>query len=183
MDTPDDILYERFLHQSDQDAFRQLLERYREGLTLFLFGYVHNLEDAEELMIDSFAEVAAGPTLFSGRSSFKTWLFSIGKHLALMRLRKKKQLPVQPLSAEVGDSSPELELLTQERKQLLYQALDRIAPEYRQTLLLIYVEDMSAAEAAQILRKRTKQVYNLAERGKRALREELERMGYQYAEF
>ena len=77
----DEVIYSRYLAEHDEKDFRILLERYREGLTLFLMGYVHNMEDAEELMLDTYAEVAAGAH-FSGKSSFKTWLFSIGKNLA-----------------------------------------------------------------------------------------------------
>ena len=50
------------------------------------------MEDAEELMMDSFAEVAAGRTLFSGRSSFKTWLFAVARNKA-RRLTLRSMAP------------------------------------------------------------------------------------------
>ena len=182
MNDTDEALYAQYRKLSDNEALRVLLERHREGLTLFLYGYVHSMEDAEELMLDAFAEVAAGPTLFSGRSSFKTWLVSIGKHLALTHLRRQRsRVSALPLSEELSGPSAELELLRGEQTAALYRALERLSPEYRQTLLLIYVEGMTHAEAAKILGKRVKQVYNLADRGKQALRKELERMGFQYA--
>ena len=65
----DEILYSRFLAERSEDAFRILLERHRESLMLFLLSYVHNMEDAEELMLDAYAEAAAGAG-FSGKSSF-----------------------------------------------------------------------------------------------------------------
>ena len=88
----DEAVYLRYLDSAADADLRTLLERYRDPLTLFLYGFLHNIEDAEELMLDAFAEIAAGPTVFSGKSSFKTWLFSIGKHLALAQLRKQKHL-------------------------------------------------------------------------------------------
>ena len=81
------------------------------------------------------------------------------------------------------EALPELLILRQERKQQLYRALDRIAPEYREVLLLQFMEDMTPAEIAQVNGKRAKQIYNLIERGKKALRQELERTGFEYAEF
>ena len=66
----DEALYAQYLKRGDNEALRCLLERHREGLTLFLFGYVRNAEEAEELMLDAFAEIAVGPTVFSGKSSF-----------------------------------------------------------------------------------------------------------------
>ena len=89
MNETDETLYARYLREGDNEDLRILLERHRERLTLFLYGYVRNMEDAEELMLDAFAAAASGTTRFSGRSSFKTWLFSIGRHLALRRLRRR----------------------------------------------------------------------------------------------
>lgn len=175
----DEALYRAYLKQGDNEALGCLLERYREGLTLFLFGIVRNAEDAEELMLDAFAEIAAGPTVFSGRSSFKTWLFSVGKHLALKRLRlQPRELPLEEGSATGEGTQPEAELLREERNRQLYAALDRIAPEYREVLLLEYMEDMAPADIARVTGKRVKQIYNLIDRGKLALRSELERMGF-----
>ena len=178
----DEALYERFLKHGDHAALQGLLERHREELTLFLFGYVRNAADAEELMLDAFAEVAAGPTVFSGKSSFKTWLFSIGKHLALAQLRKQKHL--RALTEENLPESaalPETRLLLEEQKRELYLALEQIEPDYREVLLLQYMEDMSPSEIAQVTGRRAKQVYNLIERGKKALRGALEKMGFEYS--
>ena len=73
-----------------EEDLRILLERHREGLTLFLFGFVRNMEDAEELMLDAFAIAASGTSRFSGSSSFKTWLFAIGRNQAMSMLRKNR---------------------------------------------------------------------------------------------
>jgi len=183
VDMSDEALYARYLKQGDNDALRCLLERHREGLTLFLFGFVRNAQDAEELMLDAFAEVATGPTVFSGKSSFKTWLFSVGKHLALKQLRRQRHDALSELPDLKSAAEPELQLLKEERNRQLYAALERIAPEYREVLLLQYMENMTPAEIAQVLGKRIGQIYNLIKRGKLALRSELERMGFSYAEY
>ena len=70
MSMTDEELYERFLKRQDEADIRVLFERHKEGLLLFINGFVHNLDDAEELMIDTFAQVVAGRTLFSRRSAF-----------------------------------------------------------------------------------------------------------------
>ena len=185
MSEADETLYSRYLKQRDQGAFRELLERHRESMILFINGFVHNLDDAEELMLDAFAEVAAGPTLFSGRSTFRTWLFSIGKNKALMFLRKQRRMPMadEEVSEETADpgETPELMLISDERKRQLYKALGQLNEDYRQILLLLYFENMSHEEAGKVMGKNRRQVYHLAERGRTALRERLERMGFEYA--
>ena len=182
----DEVLYSRFLLERNEDDFRVLLERHKESLLLFLNGYVHNLEDAEELMLDAYAEVAAGKTAFSGRSSFKTWLFSIGKKLALAYLRKARHLSeAQELSPETEAAAPppDLQILRDERNRQLYLALSKLNEEYRQVLSLLYFEDMSHDELGTVLGKNRKQIYNLAQRGRKALKEELERMGFDDAQY
>ena len=181
MERSDEALYELYRKNDDQEALCTLLERHREGLTFFLYGFVGNAEDAEELMLDAFAEIAAGPTAFSGRSSFKTWLFSVGKHLALKQLRRnRREISVEEFRLPDEGVTPEAGLLLQERDRQLYAALDRIVPEYREVLLLQYMEDMAPADIARVTGKRIKQVYNLIDRGKQALRSELERRDFPY---
>ncbi len=183
MDETDETLYNRFLAEHKEDDFRILLERHRESLTLFLYGIVNSMEDAEELMLDAYAEAAAGAG-FSGRSSFKTWLFAIGKKMALARIRRRR-FPVGEMNDGPDETAepPEMELLRDERDRSLYQALRRLKGEYRHILILLYFEHMDHEEAARVMGKNKKQVYHLAERGRKALREELERMGFDYAQY
>ena len=179
----DELIYGRYLAERNEEDFRILLERHRESLMLFLYSFVHNMEDAEELMLDAYAEAAAGAD-YSGKSTFRTWLFSIGKNMALMRLRKQRftaEVPFEQTDAVAAP--PELDILREERNRQLYGALSRLREEYRQILILLYFEDMSHEEAGRIMEKNRKQVYNLAERGRAALREQLERMGFDDAQY
>ncbi len=184
MTETDEALYEVFLKEGREDALRTLLERHREGLTLFIYAVVGDMEDAEDLMLDAFAAAASGASRFSGRSSFKTWLFSIGRNLAAGHLRKRKG-PHLPLDEGLAGTSdvPELEMLKSEEKRQLQQALAALKPEYRQALTLIYFEDMSYEEAGKVMKQNRRQMYHLIERGKTSLRETLERMGAELAQY
>ncbi len=174
----DEQLYSRFLAEGNSADLAELLERHRDSLTLFLFGIVHDMEDAEDLMLDAFAHAACG-SRFSGRSSFKTWLFSIGKNLAYMHLRKRRPSLQHRDAADEASPAPELSILKEERKQQLYQAIQKLHEDYRQILILLYFEDMSCEEAGRVMGKNRRQVYHLADRGKAALKTELERMGFE----
>jgi len=175
----DEQLYSRFLEREDSRDLASLLERHGESLTLFLYGYVHSMDDAEELMLDSFAVAAAGRSRFHGHSSFKTWLFSIGRNLALSALRRRK-IAFEPLDVreDTSEESPDMQFLQEERNRQLYSALSALNDEYRQVLFLLYLEGMSSEEAARVMGKSKKQIYNLAERGRKSLKETLKRMGF-----
>ena len=196
---PDELLYSRYLKEGNEDDLRVLLERHRESLVLFLCGYVNSMEDAEELMLDAYAAAVSGTARFSGKSSFRTWLFAIGRNLAHKRLRKQR---IRSLSffgdvasdgsrcgsedgaaQTAGSSAPELAILEKDRDRRLYQAMERLAPDYRQALYLQYFEEMTVDETARVMDRNRKQIYNLTDRGRKALRAELERMGFSDEEY
>lgn len=181
----DEIVYTRYLDSGDEDDLRLLLERHRESFTLFLYGYVHNLEDAEELMLDAFAAAASGTSRFSGRSSFKTWLYAIGRNLARKRLRAAGRFRTEELTGEDSPSArpaPEEELLRGEQKRQLYAAMEQLPADYRQALYLLFIEEMSSEEAARVMRKTKKQIYNLSFRGRQMLKDILEKTEADHAQ-
>lgn len=196
MHRSDEDLYRAYLEERDEQAFAELFTRYRESLTMFLTGFIHNPSDAEDLMIEAFAVAASGTARFGGKSSFKTWLYAIGHKKAVSYLRKQhiRQLYIHsdaPAEADDGappvpelpaapSSSPEHSLLSAERRKLLHLALDSINAEYRQALYLTYFEEMDTSEIALVINKSIKQVYNLVFRGKQALRTELDKLGYEW---
>ncbi|MBR5708927.1 MAG: RNA polymerase sigma factor [Oscillospiraceae bacterium] len=182
MHETDETIYLRFLDGRSDDDMRILLDRHRESLTLFLNGIVHNIDDAEELMLDAFAVAASGTSRFGGRSSFRTWLFGIGRKLALTHLRRRRLYPeIAEAQADEADVPNDLDLISEERSRTLYAAMSRLNEDYRQILYLLYFEEMSHEEAARVMGRNVRQTYNLAHRGRQALRETLERMGFEYA--
>lgn len=170
----DEIIYRRYLAEGSNEDMKELMFRHRESLTLFLHGMGLGMDDAEELMIDSFAVVGLGQSIFQGRSSFKTWLFAIGRNKALKHLKAIGRRSAVPLEEHLAaHSAPEDELFRQERDRQLYSAMNRLKPEYSQILYLTYFEDMSVEEAGRVMKKTRKQVYNLIQRSKEALKREL----------
>lgn len=184
MTESDEAIYRRYLSSGDEDDLRILLTRYREGLTLFAYGTLRDLDEAEEVMIDALAVVASGTSRFDGRSSFRTWLFSIARKLAASRVRRRRFF-LEPLRDQADEelSPPDFDILAEERNRALYQALDGLMPDYRQVLYLLYFEDMDVDEAARVMGKSPRQVYNLSYRGKQALREALAKMGITDADY
>ena len=173
-------VYLRYITDYDDKALETLLRTYREGLYLFLLSYVKSEEDAEDLLMDTFARLAVDKPPFdmSKGGSFKSWLYAIARNNALMHIRRKK---VQTIALEEeiisDDDTPESALLKEERNRKLYAALSALKPEYRRALMLVYIEGLKAHEIAQAMGVNIKQVYNLIERGKKTLRKKLEEIG------
>ena len=176
---PDEALYDHFQRTGDKESFGVLFDRYTDRLTLFLYSIVRQKEDAEELTLDTFAVVAALKSVYRGESGFGTWLFAIAKKQAYQALRKRRPLSLLLRdSIPAGDDPPETTLLKDERNRQLYRALEQLKPEYRQTLYLMYFENMSVEEIQKITGKSARQIYKLASRGRASLWKKLEGMEF-----
>ena len=86
MKETDEAIYLRYVATENISDLETLLSRHRDGLLLFLFSFVRSAEDAEELLMDTFARLAVDKPAFDSRhpGSFKSWLYAIGRNNALM---------------------------------------------------------------------------------------------------
>ena len=91
--------YRRFL-AGDDEGLHEIICKYRTGLILYLNSFVQNIHTAEELTEDTFAELAIRCPKFSGKSSFKTWLYAIGRNITAKYLRKHAKLSIVPLESQ-----------------------------------------------------------------------------------
>lgn len=176
MECTDEALYRSFIKDNDKEAIHILFDGYREPLTYYINGIVHNIDDAEELMMDCFAAVIAGTARFNARrgSSFKTWLYSIATKKAYMLLRKDHITGSLEQSEDIAadeTSFPENGLLKDEKNMELYKAMNTLSADQRTVLYLKFFEDMEPSEISRVMRKSLKQVYKLTDKGKGRLRE------------
>ena len=175
----DEVLYRRYL-SGDEDALGALMERYGTKLTLYLDGYLCDLHEAEDLMIEAFAYlIAKRPAIRDG--GFRAYLYQSARHMALRLLHKKRARNCFSLDALTEE--PEARELVEEtvqsaeRARLLRTCMAELHEDYREALFLVYFEGLSHAETAAVMGKREKQVADLIYRGKIALRKRLEQEG------
>lgn len=180
----DEIAYRRYLDGEDTAA-ELLVERYGDALTLYINGYIKDMHEAEDLMIESFSRIFAKERPILGAGSFKAYLYKTARHLALRHKQKRRLvfLRLDELDFEPhGDALADTALLHSERDRQLYAALERLKAEYREALYLIYFEDMSYRDAAAVMNKNEGQITKLVYRGKQSMKEILEREGFAYAD-
>lgn len=178
--------YRRFL-AGDESGLYEIIRLYKDGLILYINSIVSDMHAAEEIAEDTFVKIFLKRPGFIRGGSFKTWLYTVGKNLALDRLRRIKRNPTLSLEeiSQQADSSADIEktYIRQEQQAILYRALGRLKQEYRQVLWLTYFDGFSHKEAAVILKKTAHGVDTLAYRAKLALKKELEKEDFAYEEF
>jgi len=171
--------YNRFL-SGDKSGLEEIIRLYSDSLTLYICNLVGNIEDAREVMTETFVTLYVKKPDYSGRSTFKMWLFSIARHTAydLMKNRNK----YQPLSEEEMRGLPskydlEREIASKDDKKKLYDAIEMLKPEYKQVIYLVFFEGFSNSETAEIMKKSKKQTGELLYRAKLSLKKILEKEG------
>ena len=174
--------YRRFL-AGDDEGLHEIICKYRTGLILYLNSFVQNIHTAEELTEDTFAELAIRCPKFSGKSSFKTWLYAIGRNITAKYLRKHAKLSIVPLESQeylADEESLESNYIKNEQQRMVHKAMHSLKSEYRQVLYLSYFGEFSNKEAAAIMKKSKRQIESLLYNARKALRNELERSGFEY---
>ena len=172
--------YRRYL-DGDDGGLVELIRDYQQGLTVFLCSVTGSIAEAEEIMEDVFFRLAVKKPKFKGKSSFKTWLYAIGRNAALDHVRRRSRYAEKPVEEYLNDrpdaGGPEADYLREETNRALYRCIERLHADYRQALTLSYFEALSNDQIASVMKKNKRQVENLLTRARAALKKELEKEG------
>lgn len=177
------ISYQKFL-AGDKSGLVEIIRDYKDGLILYINYFVNDIYAAEDLAEDTFVKLATKKPKDLQKASFKTWLYRIGRNIAIDYYRKQKKYIKEPIESLEKISSDEenieMSYIKDEEKRMLHKTMLKLKEEYRQVLWLIYFEDLSCKDAAKIMKKTVHSVENLVYRARVKLKEELEKEGYSY---
>jgi RNA polymerase sigma factor (sigma-70 family) len=144
----------------------------------------HNRADAEEVLQNVYLKILQGKAVYGGHCKLQTWLFAVIRKVAISERRKHL---LRALTFTTGaheepkfDSSHEAELERSQRQQRFQRALARLPARQRETLHLVFYQDLSLSEAADVMNISVGSARRHYERGKKSLRETLERQGVDY---
>ena len=173
------------LGSGDRSAITDLYNTYFDRLYSLVYNQVdRNRSVAEDIVQETFLAAIESSKKFQGRSSLYTWLCSIAYHKVAdhyrrqARERKHMVSGVDVDAVDVSDSSdkqsqPESLIESAETRQVVNQALAKLPWDYRQVLVLKYVEEMSVQEISQIMGRSPKSVEGLLTRSRKALQTHL----------
>ncbi len=178
--------YRRFREDGDDNGLVEIIKDYKDGLTLYLNSLVGNLQIAEDLAEDTFVLLGTKKPRDKGKGTFKTWLYTIGRNVAIDYLRKNaKHMEVSLDECDALSSEKEAleqSYIRQEQKIMVHRAMAKLKQEYRQVLWLIYFEDFSQKQVAAVMKKSVHSIEQLTYRARNKLKHQLETDGYVYEE-
>lgn len=140
-------------------AWENLIREHQGRVYAAAFYYLKSREEAQDVTQETFLRVYRTLDSFrSEESAFLPWLMTITRNCAIDRLRKSGAMrryeePQREETAHIGDEKggPEEEISAEQRRSLIYRALDRFNEINREILLLKDIEGMKVADVARIL--------------------------------
>lgn len=169
--------------KGDENALARIIEMNSDSLLYFVCPIVRDIGTAEEIVSDSFVQIAVKRRSFRGDSSLKTYLYAIARNRAVDYVRKmarRGEILCENDETLADTATLEGMILKSERDRHLHSAMAELCEDYRTVLHLVYFEGMNASQAAEVMKKNKKQTDNLLYRAKLALKSILEKDGYGY---
>jgi RNA polymerase sigma-70 factor (ECF subfamily) len=162
------------INGGDFAAFETLISRYQKPALRTARRFVGDEHEAEDMAQEAFLQVFRNAHRFRSEASFKTWFFRILTNLCLNRVKKKQPeyFDDPPVEIPAGDD-PAREFERREQGEAILRAILKLPPRQRMAFILCCFEELSYAEAAQILGLSVKAVESLLVRARRTLRGEL----------
>jgi RNA polymerase sigma-70 factor (ECF subfamily) len=141
---------------ADAPDFDTLARDYAPLLRRFLQRQVGNPATAEDLLQETLLRVARGLAGFAGRSSPKTWMFTIASNVVMDHLRQpaqRQQIVDIEEAAQIDDGAITVDARMEfdEMNQCVRGVIDSLPPDYRTALILHDLEGMDCAQTAQVM--------------------------------
>ncbi|MEO8040033.1 MAG: sigma-70 family RNA polymerase sigma factor [Betaproteobacteria bacterium] len=139
----------------DQQALAELYRALSPQVHAFVLRQLGNPDEAREVTVDTLHEVWKHAAEFRGDALVRTWVFGIARHKLLDRLRQRPRMRTVDLD-EVRETLPSedasaFELLArQQRSEQVAHCLERLSPEHRECVQLVFFHDLPLAEVAAI---------------------------------
>lgn len=156
----DEMLISRF-QSGDENAYVELVNRYKDKLTNFVFYFLKDEEHSEDIVQETFIRLYEKKHYYKEIAKFSTWIYTIARNLANTELRKKSRTKIMYLSQmsnykkdyDLKSSDPELnknienEFLMKE----IHAAIDKLPENYKSAIILRDIQGLDYEQISNII--------------------------------
>ncbi|KAA3610631.1 MAG: RNA polymerase subunit sigma-24 [Calditrichaeota bacterium] len=180
----DEDLITRF-QQGDIYAFDLIVKRYKQQLLNFVFRFLNNREQAEDVVQETFLRVYRKRHAYKQVAKFSTWIYTIAGNLARTELRKRKRRKLFSLS-DIGMEEKDYEIASDEfnpekyTNTVMYEAIiqreiDSLSAKFREVIVLRDIQGLAYEEIAEIINVPLGTVKSRVNRARLRLQEKLKK--------
>jgi|SRR6185312_2407722 len=152
--SPSDEVLIKEIAAGDKSALRTLFMRHQVKVYRFVLRIVRDAALAEDTVSETFIDAWQHAGRYEGRASVSSWLLGIARHRALDAARRR---PAEPLDCDAAQNAvdpahdPEAQLGQKKTSALLRGALAGLSREHAEIIDLVYYQERSIREIAEIL--------------------------------
>ena len=166
----------------NEKAYTEIVNRYKDKLTNFVYRYVGNYDDSDDIVQDTFVKVYVSKHLYKEIAKFSTWIYTIAINLAKTKIIKKQKYKTFSISDAYDDEdkdfdipddsyTPDVDANSKFLSAHIQKALDQISENYRKLVILRDVEDFSYEEIVEMTGLPMGTVKSRINRGREKLQE------------
>jgi RNA polymerase sigma-70 factor, ECF subfamily len=178
----DEQLIARF-QLGDVQAYDILVRRYKDQLLNFVYRFVGNRTDAEDIVQETFLRVYRNKHMYKEIAKFSTWVYTIAGNLAKTELRRRKRHRIFSVSNFVNedrdfdipdrDHSPERKVDSNMQEKIIQKAIEKLPIKFKEVIILRDIQEFAYEEISQILNIPLGTVKSRVNRGRLKLQEDL----------
>lgn len=168
------------IKNGNTEAFRNIVNHYRDVVYGLCLRMVSNQMEAEELAQDAFLKVFKSIAGYRGESKFSTWLYRITYNTCISHLRKSKleSVDIKDNHAKSDYNSGFSLLVKEDNVKLIKKIINRLKPEDKAIIQLFYLEENSIKEIAQVTGFTNANVKVKLHRAKHKMKSMIDRIGF-----
>ena len=156
----DEELISRF-QSGDKNAYVELVNRYKDKLTNFVYYLLKDEELSEDIVQETFIKLYEKKHYYKPVAKFSTWIYTIARNLANTELRKKNRTKIMYLSQmkndrkkyelKSNDQSLNSKLENEYLMDELHIAIDRLPQNYKTAIILRDIQGLNYEEISNIV--------------------------------
>ena len=151
-----------FLFQGgNENAYIELVNRYKDKLINFIFNYLGDIESSEDVVQETMIKLYQKKHYYKEIAKFSTWLYTIAKNLANTELRKRKQRKTTLLSQfskddkmydlPSNDNEVGQEIQTEIVSKIIREAVDQLSEKFKTVITLRDIQQLSYEDISEII--------------------------------
>lgn len=138
--------------KGDRKAMRQIYDAYSDGVYRFAKVWLADPFEASDIMHETMMEVWKSAGRYAGRSSVKTWIFSIAKNKSIDRNRRGKRTILQDIDPDIVDDAPAPHAVLEafQDAKRVRDCVETLSPSQRSAIHMAFYEDLTYREIAEM---------------------------------
>jgi RNA polymerase sigma-70 factor, ECF subfamily len=169
----------KVIREKDRELYSEIIRRYQAKLSHYLRKFICNIDELEDILQDVFIKAYKNLYSFDAKKKFSSWIYRIAHNEAVNYLKKNSKIKISLDEVEYKIVDEKIDLNSNVDKVFLKKKIGKyleiIKIKYREPIILFYFEQKSYEEISDILRIPISTVGTLISRGKKIIKEKLEK--------